>query len=115
MRHRVSIVRARLNVYHPYHPGRVPALLEMRTTGSGTTGAWGGQGGNTPAMRVGLAVRPMGPDILLERGLQAAVDKAQVPKPEPVPRQPAPRPLPATPTIPQQEDISQAPDMEFRL
>ena len=101
------------NVYHPYNPARVPALLAIYRLWHN----WGlvGQDGNTPAMRVGLAVRQMDPDILLERGLQAAVDKVRAPKPEPVPRQPAPRPLPATPTIPQQKDISQAPDMEFGL
>ncbi len=94
------------NVYHPYNPGRVPALLSIYRLWHNWSLA--GKDGNTPAMRVGLAVRPLNPETLLERGLQAALEEVRTPQqPEPAAR---PQPRPQPPEIKRQPETERGTD-----
>ena len=89
-RHRNTAAGRRAwNVYHPYNPARVPALLAIYRLWHN----WCAEKKRdiTPAMRMGLAARPLKQETLIEQGPLAALAEARLPqetRPQPRPKVP---------------------------
>ena len=101
-RHRNTASAGRAwNVYHPYNPARVPALLAIYRLWHN----WCAEnpGDITPAMRMGLAVRPLETETLVERGPRAALEEA---------RRPLLSPEPAPVARPQKREVRRQPEEE---